>query len=58
MNIADGYRKIEALESSIARNVMRGDVEWARELAHQVAEVRDSMLTSDELLAAVEARIA
>lgn len=58
MNIADGYQRLAALESGIARYVMMGEIEWARELATRVAEVRDSMLTTDELLAAVEARVA
>lgn len=56
MNLSDGYERIGALEMGIARYVLIGEIEWARELAISLAQTRDSMLTHHELLAASRAR--
>lgn len=56
MNIADGNRRISSLEAAIAFAVLEGEIAAARSLATNIALVRDSMLTHDELTACAAAR--
>lgn len=47
---------LAAYEGAIAANVLRGDVDLAREYALDLARLRDCYLSVDELIGAHDAR--